>query len=411
MTRGLLGRDRSGAPRHGGASDWDDSVRILFRQAFDAVGAPDDMARKVVSMARRIEHGAKGRHAGREGWTHRVTVRAAAIAVAGTLLVGTGAYAAVSNADFFRSAFGNKGHEDIERQEVSYAEIAPEISEKADSTFVRPAMVWGEVDEAQADRLLGGYVQDVWQSVTVLGYTLTIDQLLVDANGLGLATYSLACPDGVAAQGSGYGQYYLSSDTPVGDIYLEGADEDRQVSASDGTTAWLGSPFCIHGVMDVEATTPTDLHAVAYFGPFGGELPQEGLEFKLKERKGDAVGQSIVCQPTATVPTTEFACTDGSGSTASASSLGLVLRIPAVPVDPGVPEAGMVAWNVRQIIIGMADGSEYVVMDGNDVMNYNAAYTFNDQNGGGYLFNRLIDPAQITSITVTNSAGEQIVFA
>ena len=219
------------------------------------------MARKVVSMARRIEHGAEGRHAGREGWTHRVTVKAAAIAVAGTLLVGTGAYAAVSNADFFRSAFGDKGHEDIERQEVSYAEIAPEISEKADSTFVRPAMVWGEVDEAQADRLLGGYVQDVWQSVTVLGYTLTIDQLLVDANGLGLATYSLACPDGVAAQASGYGQYYLSSDTPVGDIYLEGADEDRQVSASDGTTVWLGSPFCIHGVMDVEATTPTDLHA------------------------------------------------------------------------------------------------------------------------------------------------------
>ena len=104
----------------------DERLRTLMHRAFDGLDAPDNSTERVVDMIRNEERSERkaagagvdlgregaGRAVRREGWTHRMPARAATAALAGAMLVGGGAYAAVQT-DFFQSAFGDKGQEDV----------------------------------------------------------------------------------------------------------------------------------------------------------------------------------------------------------------------------------------------------------------------------------------------------------
>ncbi len=112
-----------GVPSDSRAPSDDERLRALMHRAFGGLEAPDDISERMIDMIRneeRTERSAAGAGAGRiarEGWTHRLPARAAAAALAGAMLVGGGAYAAVQT-DFFQSAFGDKGQEDVEMHEV-----------------------------------------------------------------------------------------------------------------------------------------------------------------------------------------------------------------------------------------------------------------------------------------------------
>ena len=388
----------------GAAADAGDAqVRALFHEAFSDIDAPDDLAERVMEMARTT--GPKTR----ESLGRRVPLRAAvACAALGVAVVGTVAYAVVSNEGFLQSAFGDKGQQDVAAHEV--------VEDGGDKSYRLPAKTWENVDFDEAQRLVGDYVEEAGESAELLGYKLTLDQVVVDENGLGVATYTVSNPDGVMFDEVGYGEFQLNSDAAVGDVYVAGAD--GSLPTDDGR--WVGSPYsgapyCSHAVIDADLTVGTELHAVVYFGPFDGDTPDEGVALLMTEKdSGGLVGVSVSHDPLSTVPATEFVSDEGD-FVVSVSPIGAVVRIPGTRVeDPALPSSDgggtVIPWNVSRFVIHYEDGGEYVVVDGDDVMNTNAGFFYNDGNGSAYLFNRLVDPGAIVSIEVENSAGERLIF-
>lgn len=389
-----------------------------FRRAFSAMDASDEAVERIMAMVEKIDSEqraqspggeatptgaasrpeARGGHARRTGARQprrRFTVRAAVATAAVTALVASGAYAAVSS-DFFQSAFGPKGQQDVEAHTVVEEDhISPATGEPV--SWVAPSRTWTDVDEQVAQRLLDGYVFDVNRTCELHGYTLTVDQCVMDENGNGVATITVENPDGVDVSDAGYGEVYLSNGAPVA----------FGISSVDGAVPIWDDRV----IMDAEQSTDTKLVGVAYFGPFTGRI-DGGLEWALADRESggtssvaaqDADGASAY-MPADTLSTREFKAEDGS--TVEVSPIALTQFL--ADSDDSVNEA----------VIHYTDGSEYVVYrwGGDDpVSNDVVSYEYSDEadrDGSAHLFNRLVDVDAIDSITlrghtyVESSGGE-----
>ncbi len=377
-----------------------------FRRAFSAMDASDETVERIMTMVEKIDSGQRARcpssetapagaasrpggcsgHARRTGVRQprrRFTVRAAVATAAVTALVASGAYAAVSS-DFFQSAFGTKGQQDVEAHTVVEEDhISPVTGEPV--SWVAPSRTWEDVDEQVAQRLLDGYVFDVNRTCELNGYTLTVGQCVMDENGNGVATVTLENPDGVDLSDAGYGEVYLSNDAPV----------DFRIESVDSAVLFWDARV----IMDAEQSTDTKLVGVAYFGPFTGRI-DGGLEWALADRESggtssvaaqDADGTSVYV-PQATLPTREFQAEDGS--TVEVSPIALTQFL--ADSDNSANEA----------VIRYTDGSEYVVyrQGGDDpVANDVVGYGYSDdadRDGSAHLFNRLVDVDAIDSITL-----------
>ena len=369
-----------------------------FRRAFSAVDASDETVERIMAMTEKIdsEQRAQARgnaapassagHAQRAGARQprgRFTVRAAVATAVVTALVASGAYAAV-NSDFFQSAFGPKGQQDVEAHTVVEEDhISPVTGEPV--SWVAPSRTWADVDEQVAQRLLDGYVFDVNRTCELHGCTLTVGQCVMDENGNGAATITIENPDGVDVSDAGYGEVYLSNDAPV----------DFRIESVDSAVLFWDSRV----IMDAEQSTDTKLVGVVYFGPFTGQI-EGGLEWALADRESggassvtaqDADGTSAYV-PAATLPTKEFKAEDGSIVEVSPIALARFLA------DPGN--------SANEAVIRYTDGSEYVVyrQGGDDpVSNDVVGYGYSDEadrDGSAHLFNRLVDVDAIDSIAL-----------
>lgn len=368
-----------------------------FRRAFSAMDASDETVERIMAMTEKIdsEQRAQARgnatpassagHARRAGTRQpgkRFTVRAAVAMVVVTALVASGAYAAVSS-DFFQSAFGTKGQQDVEAHTVVEEDhISPVTGEPV--SWTAPSRTWEDVDEQVAQRLLDGYVFDVSRTCELHGYTLTVGQCVMDKNGNGVATITIENPDGVDTSDAGYGEVYL----PNAPVAFAIDSVDSAVSFWDERV-----------ILDAEASTDTKLVGVAYFGPFTGRI-DGGLEWVLADRESggtsdvaaqDADGASVY-KPRATLTTKEFRADDGS--TVEVSPIALTQLL--VNSNSSANEA----------VIRYTDGMEYVVYRwGGDepVSNSLVDYGYSDEAerlGTAHLFNRLVDVDAIESITL-----------
>ena len=369
-----------------------------FRRAFSAMDASDETIERIMAMTEKIdsEQRAQARgnaapassagHAQRAGARRpgkRFTVRAAVATAAVTALVASGAYAAVSS-DFFQSAFGTKGQQDVEAHTVVEEDhISPVTGEPV--SWTAPSRTWEDVDEQVAQRLLDGYVFDVNRTCELHGYTLTVGQCVMDENGNGVATITIENPDGVDTSDASYGEVYLSNDAPVA----------FAIDSVDSAVPFWDERI----ILDAEASTDTKLVGVAYFGPFTGRI-DGGLEWVLVDREPggmsdvaaqDADGASVY-KPQATLTTREFRADDGS--TVEVSPIALTQFL--ANSDSSANEA----------VIRYADGTEYVVYRwGGDepVSNSLVDYGYSDEAeklGAAHLFNRLVDVDAIESITL-----------
>ncbi len=387
--------DRDDRVWFGGAATGAEDVRAraFFREALDGVDAPDDLSERVMEMARTT--GSKTR----ESLSRRMPVRVAvACAALGVAVVGTAAYAAVSNADFFQSAFGGKGQEDVAAHDVPV--------EGKDSTVRLPEMTWVETDPADAERIVGDYVGTAGQSVEAQGYTLTVDQVVVDENGLGVATYTLSNPDGVGEVDDLYGQFGFV-DAPIQGVAVEGA---TQRELYDGIT--VPTFYDYRSVKDENLSTDTELHAVVYFCSPYGTLDENGLAWRLSvpDGSGTPSGSTVVYAPESVLPATTL--TAESGETVSLSPLGLV-----APAS--------VSESYRCCTVEFSDGTEYVIQDeryyedsSTELVNNTIFGLYLSEEGEpgsesgliSFLFNRLVDVDAVTAVVFENAAGEQIVF-
>lgn len=366
--------DGAGGTRAGTGFD-DMCAQERLREAFGLLRAPTVTYERTCAMVQSDGKKARG------GWTRRVTVRSAVVGAAAAMLLASGAYAAASS-DFFASAFGDKGQDDVAAHEVVDAEKKVEGVEPV--PWTAPAMEWVATDPAEAERIVGEALATVGQAVTLNGTTLTVESCVVDANGLGVATFVLENPEGVAIGDAGYGEFYLDPEGPVLDAFARGADD---------------APYDHRLVLDKTLSTETEVHGVLYFGPFGtpgdGEGSPAALEFGLNgltapEEYGDAVVEFAPAQAMGTV---EFAA---DGVTASLSPIGMVFA--------GEPVGDLWASSVT---VRFADGSEYVVQ-ADDVANTIVSW-FMDDHAEAEVFNRLADPAAVTSVAVVlGETGETV---
>lgn len=400
----MAGPDRlpskGGSPSNKWSPSDDERLRALMRCALGGLDAPDDISERMIDMIRNEERAERstagsGTHrATREGWTHRLPARAAAAALAGAMLVGGGAYAAVQT-DFFQSAFGDKGQEDVEMHEV--------LEEGKTIPYTLPSMTWVEADPAEAERIVGDYVEEVGQTLETNGYTFTVEDCLVDENGLGVATYTLANPDGVGGYDAGYGAFCMGPDDAVGQPGLEGATPRREIE--EGWT--VGTLYDYHDIKDESLSTATEAHVVRYFASSLGTTDENGLDWSLSAAdSGGYAEEHIVFKPTKELPATEFAA--ASGEALSISPIGLV-----APFDESGSDEG--ALYPDRLVVHFTDGSEYVVFDnGPDAQEliYNVVFGYylggDTDHGIAYLFNRLVDVDAIESVVCSTPDGEVV---
>ena len=364
--------------------------RQLFEETFSALHASEDTITEVFKMAREQDNARKRRMPARTG---------ALIALAAVLLMTT-AFAAAANG-FFGTVFGSKGQEDVAAHEVTEPEKG--------SSYMVPAREWVEVDEAQAEALVGEYVAEIGTSVSVGDWTLTVDDYTIDDHGLGAIVYTLSNPKGLgdAIQDAGYGEYWVNGDNPDG-LHEIGLDGDWEEGG-------MPHMFDTRNIVDRDLTTDTELHAVMYFAPFFHFEEGESIHMTLQRVVGhiptpeeDAAGveaqweeQTITFLPESFIPSREFQ--SGEGYTAHVSPMGIFFDIDFEGADP---EAFL-----RELSVAFDDGTEYILKSDDPYVD-NQIVSCGSSMGdvSASVFNRLVDAESVVSVTRNGAEDASIVF-
>ena len=266
-----------------------------------------------------------------------------------------------------------------------------------------PGQHFGTADPDTAEAALGDYVTEVDQSVTAGDYTLTVENCLIDENGVGAIAYTVACPEGLPTINT------FDNTLPVGQYTA--ADESGGFVLTVKTASGLTLDH--YDILNAAETTDTVLHGVYYFQPMtreaGGVLgADDTLCVALNAQGPDGMTQecqdAIEISAARRAPSVELACGD---LTARLSPLSLV-------IDP--PESLEEPWSgasSRDRIVRYRDGSEYILeRSGEEEAEQNVisrgvnGYTWTDMT----IFNRFVDTAAVADITVTASDGTQYVF-
>ena len=357
--------------------------RRLFEETFSCVHASEDTVTEVLKMAREQDYSQKKqRHPVRMG---------VLIGLAAVLLVGTAL--AASGGGFLESVFGPKGQEDIAPHEVTESVTG--------SVYTAPGIEWADVDEAQAEALVGEHIAAIGTSVSVGDWTLTVDDYVIDDRGIGAVTYTLSNPNGLGdtIRDAGYGEYYVDGNAPDGlrEIGLDGEAP--------------GSPYLMFdtkNIVDNTLTTDTELHAVMYFAPFHrleeGEVIHMSLYRVLVDENYEEIEseeQIITFTPESFIPTTELSCPEGY--TAHISPLGVFFDECFEGIDPDA--------YTKELSVQLADGTEYVVKSGEPYMeNRTVACGSFENDVEAYVFNRLVDADSVVSVTRNGPNDSTLVF-
>ncbi len=255
--------------------------------------------------------------------------------------------------DFFSGAFGTGI---AGRDAYTLTDTSPDGTVFKEEHY--PGVERVAVDQEQAARLLGDYVCEIDQGVTMGDFTVVVRNLVLDENGIGVVSYELRNPNGLNCDWCGNAIDVAAPRAAVTAEIADGKMVDmnalRQEGYSDTQATFVGymAPFYAY---NGEALTLT----VHYFdGEERYELPLTISAEKL-------------------VPVTQI-------GEASISPLGMIL-------------SGDV---VEDVVIHYADGTEYVVKS--DTF-YNAAVEalIGDENDTAFTFNRLVEVENISSITYT----------
>lgn len=340
----------------------------LFQKTFSTLHASPDT---LTEVRKNMENNRK---------THRTLRKGAVIAIAAALTLTVAAAAGavhliradVTPADQVDDATQHAFTDDIDTAK-------PIMTDSTGHSITMPDMERIPGDAETTERLVGGYLSKLDASVQVGSRTITLDTFLIDENGMGIITYSVEDPDGVAYDTYGYGQ--------IGgpDLYRCGP------SSEEGGVSMFSRCYA-----DSAASTDTCLRAVLYFAGNGYE---KGDNIYLTLRDAEGAPTAIAIQPRIYVPVRTLTAADGM--TVSVSPLGI-----AVPNHD--PSGECV---VNELILHFRDGSDFAVNSSQrSLMNWvvGCIRTGSDGDATTYLvtdhvFNRLVDTAEISSVELSGS--------
>ena len=312
----------------------------------------------------------------------RRPIRIAAAVVVAVLLLAGSALAIGHRTGFFRSVFGVsaavEAPADTTPVDVPPGEYAYTEPNGMTHVGILPGYQLVDVDEAEADRLLGPYVKELNDVYTVGDYTVTILGYIEDETGSYRVYYSIENPGG------------------LDDIELFENNGRMMIRYGEGLRVLIGSRLAF---ADMERSTETTLYACAP----GVVMPWEGKGVNIFIDNGSGASQeSVVVTSDMLVPTVTL---ENEAVRVQISPMGvklLSLLPPEKVMDELIDGQEMLAgFTVRDFSILLDDGTEFVVRRGSDVNNTTYGVGSSEvENSVTLCFNRLIDPEAVTGVTV-----------
>ena len=356
--------------------------RERIQRALEPLHASDDTLEEVLAMIDR-EHAVKHlKHTGRN------TLRTALIAAAMAAALTVTAYAVGEYTGFFETVFGGR---DAGRQTVEM--LVDSWDDEGNQKTMEIVTEGQPVDQETAQRVLSGSVAD-GASVTVGDVTCTVENVVLADNGVGALTYTVENPNGLPD---------LTVTDPVwGYFYWENGYK----ASADGKTGLIDAPILrapgegpMGGMVDertaLVSATDTRIEATVYMALFGDEEWPEALDvYFFMDKKRDPLEEHKLTLSLAE-PAQTTALTAEGGWSARLSPMGLVITPPE-----GNPYGD--DYGFGDLILHMTNGSQYAV-------ELAEPYTVNDRVSTihegvvRYVFNRLVDPAAVESITAVGS--------
>jgi hypothetical protein len=337
---------------------------------------PEDIRQMIeTTVAQQVAAPAPQRKKRRTGKT-ALLILAAALALSGTALAVTGP------GRFYDLFFGTQAVTQDAADTVTVQPYDYTIYDAEKDTVIPlqlPGYELVAVDEAEADRLLGPYVQERNDSYTMDGYTVTILGYIQDEAGTYRLYYSIENPDGL--DNISYYDYN-------GYTLVDPADWSGFRAVTGGNMAYADTArstdtkvyICVPGTVHIW-TTAAELTICS---------ADQDSEISLTVESDNLV-PAVTAQ--------------GGNYTVMLSPMGL-------NVTQNTPYEYNIGFQLRYAAITFADGTEYVVLDKDTDNLDNTSYRCASANAQGHqndlsCFNRLIDPAQAVSVTVRGVMDEE----
>ncbi len=362
--------------------------RERIRRALEPLHASDGTLEEVLEMIDREKTVKTMKHTGRR------TVRTALIAAALVLILSVTAYAVGEHTGFFETVFGNG---DIASWDTEHVTLTDEDGNVWKYDVAGQERV--PVDPEDAEALVGDETASVGQSVTVQDVTFTVEDIVMDANGMGVLTYTMEDPNGFPG----------TEFTETGGMLTQDSGE---VGTLRGATLCFADAngkeisFLDENTIVAAGGTDTRKTVAMYFAPFEGMEEAENLKltfYVVKEHDPDAtLAADVEAEGGVIFPLSQAVAvtplTGPDGWSASISPVGLMIAPPE-----GNPYGQNYFFN--DLAIHMTDGSEYVLKQAEPYM-YNAMVgCVSEGFRTGFTFNRIIDPAQVESVTAVGEGS------
>lgn len=257
----------------------------------------------------------------------------------------------------------------------------PKMEDAYGNPIDAPSMERPAVDLTETEKLIGAYISDVDGVLTIGENTFTLKNFLIDETGTGAVTWTVENPNGIDYGDAGYGMVYFNSrtiDNP--NMYHYAADGSKK-DVLDVSTALIS-----------KNDVGTKLELVSYFGTVAKYQVGDTLVWMVSTNRKQET-QKIQITPVEHIPSKTMTTSDGMRLTIANQGL-------TIDVDSDTE------FLTDKIVINFKDGTQYCVEDDEKKI-YNTSrsfwrntedYRYDDV---VYLFNRLIDTDEVSSVEVT----------
>lgn len=350
----------------------------------------------------RTERSVPERKAKRPGkQLRRILTLAAVLAALSGLAVAASASGLVEQLIAYLHPAERPGEALGEAYSASISVEKPDMRSAYGQPIPMPDMERVEPDETLAEQVLGDYVCRVEGDTQLWNTTVTLENFIMDEIGIGTLTFRMKNPNGIYYQDCGYGMV-----DQAGNLLMS-VYEKTDVVPEDGFEEEYYSNY---DYLVWKSEDGTEAEIVSYFAPSREPTPNKPLYVRFDGGQGKTAVFEIT--PQSYAPSRVLHGDNGKDVRLSAQGIVTEWNSP-IEISPDT------------VIIEFADGTEYTV-EAENIKNYTGSLWRTDdrevyQNGMQdwskriyrelvTIFNRIIDPEQVTSVTVTyhwNQADEQ----
>lgn len=343
----------------------------------------------------RTERSAPERKAKRPGKVlRRILTLAAVLAALSGLAIAASASGLVERLIVYLRPAERPGEALGEAYSASISVEKPDMRSAYGEPIPMPDMERVEPDETLAEQVLGDYVYSVEGDAQLGDTAITLENFIMDELGIATLTFRMKNPGGVFYADEGYGVVDRVANLGLS-VY-----EKKDVDPEDPFPEEFYRHYD-HLVSKSEDGTEAEI--VSYCAIYRQPIPNEPLYVRFEDDQGEGETVEFEITPKSYAPSRVLHGDNGKNVRLSAQGIVTEWNSP-IEISPDT------------VILEFADGTEYTV-EAESIKNYTGSLWRTDdrevyQNRTQdwskriyqeivIIFNRIIDPEQVTSVTVT----------